>query len=155
MSPQMKRRMTEQRRVILEEVRKAKSHPTADDVHEMVRKRLPNISLGTVYRNLDLLSESGEIQRIESSGTQYRFDGDMETHYHLRCNQCGRVDDLGPIGFSVPENNAQGVRGYDIVGHRLEFIGVCPACQRMAPPEERVADGDAQGAIEQRNPPSE
>ena len=69
-------------------------HPTADEVYQVVRKRLPRISLGTVYRNLDVLSESGEISRLDRCGAQYRFDGDLEQHYHIRCSSCGRVDDI-------------------------------------------------------------
>ena len=70
-----KSRMTHQRRIILEELRNTRSHPTADEVYEIVRKRIPKISLGTVYRNLELLSESGVIQKLEIGGTQKRFDG--------------------------------------------------------------------------------
>ena len=121
--------MTQQRLVILEEVRKLKTHPTASDVHDIVRERLPRISLGTVYRNLDLLSESGEIWRLATSGTQYRFDGNTENHYHITCVVCGRVDDFeGPtveIGGASPAETL----GYEIVDHRLEFLGKCPQCR--------------------------
>ena len=68
-----KTRMTRQRRVILEEIRRTNSHPAADEIYERVRKRLPRISLGTVYRNLDVLCELGEIQRLELSGAMKRY----------------------------------------------------------------------------------
>ncbi|MDP3286289.1 MAG: transcriptional repressor, partial [Desulfobacterales bacterium] len=68
-------RMTRQRAVILEELKKVKTHPGADEIYEMVRKRLPRISLGTVYRNLEVLSELREIQKFEHVGTLKRFDG--------------------------------------------------------------------------------
>ena len=68
-------RMTRQRRVILEELRKVKTHPSADEIYEIVRKRLPRISLGTVYRNLEILSESGDIQKLEPGCSLKRFDG--------------------------------------------------------------------------------
>ena len=123
-------RTTRQRQVIIEEVRKVKTHPTADEVYEMVRERLPKISLGTVYRNLDLLSESGEIQRLDSSGAQYRFDGNTNKHYHVRCIHCGSVDDLECVSISVPEATVQQSIDYEILGHRLEFLGVCPQCRR-------------------------
>ena len=126
-------RMTKQRRIILEEVRKVKTHPTADEVYQMVRERLPKISLGTVYRNLDVLSESGDILRLESSGSRYRFDGNTDNHYHVRCVHCGRVDDLEGVRISVPEARVQAAVDYDIVGHRLEFLGICPACKKTQP----------------------
>ena len=69
-------RMTRQRMVILEELRKVKTHPTADELYAMVRTRMPRISLGTVYRNLDFLTESKEILKLESAGSIRRFDGD-------------------------------------------------------------------------------
>ena len=122
-------RMTKQRRVILEEVRKLKTHPTANEVYEIVRERLPKISLGTVYRNLDLLSECGEITRLETCGSQYRFDGNTDNHYHVRCVRCGRVDDLDGVSISVPEAVVRRSVDYDIVGHRLEFLGICPQCK--------------------------
>jgi Fur family transcriptional regulator, ferric uptake regulator len=86
-----KRRMTSQRRIILEELRKTKTHPTADELYVVARKRLPKISLGTVYRNLDQLAESGEILKLEMCGCQKRFDGNTHEHFHARCQGCGRV----------------------------------------------------------------
>ena len=68
-------RMTRQRKVILEIMKNVTSHPTADQVHQMVRKTLPHVSLATVYRNLEILSEHGMIQKLELAGAQRRFDG--------------------------------------------------------------------------------
>ena len=82
-------RMTRQRAVILEELRKVKTHPTADELYSIVRERLPRISLGTVYRNLDFLADTGEIRRLEAAGTTKRFDGDISWHQHVRCIHCG------------------------------------------------------------------
>ena len=73
-------RMTRQRMVILEELRKVKTLPTADELYAMVRTRMPRISLGTVYRNLDFLTESKEILKLESAGSIRRFDGDTRPH---------------------------------------------------------------------------
>ena len=123
-------RMTQQRRVILDELRKVTSHPTADAVYRMVRRRLPNISLGTVYRNLEILSESGMIQKLEPGGSARRYDGNPKMHYHIRCVRCERVDDF-PVG-SIPAVNraVRNVSGYEILGYRLEFVGVCPKCRK-------------------------
>ena len=94
MEAKNKLRMTKQRQVILEELRKVKTHPTADDMYQMLRKKMPKISLGTVYRNLEILSESGIIQKLDVGGTQKRFDGDISIHSHVRCVDCGRVGDI-------------------------------------------------------------
>ncbi|MGO9120393.1 MAG: Fur family transcriptional regulator [Desulfomonilaceae bacterium] len=124
-----KLKMTKQRRVIVEELKKLKTHPTATALYEIVRKRLPRISLGTVYRNLDLLAEAGIIQKLETAGTQKRFDGTVENHYHVRCVQCGQVDDLPLPLLRDIEDVLHGLSNYKILSHRLEFQGVCPSCQ--------------------------
>jgi Fur family ferric uptake transcriptional regulator len=125
-----KYRMTHQRKVILDEIRKVKTHPTADEVYDLVRKRLPRISLGTVYRNLEILSARGLIQRIGPPSQQMRFDGDTKDHYHLRCVSCGRVEDAPMISVDDLEEAVRNQSDYSIVGHRLEFMGICPACRK-------------------------
>ena len=122
-------RMTSQRKLILEEVKKSKSHPTAYDVYEIVKKRLPSISLGTVYRNLEVLSENGYIDKIELSGAQRRFDGQLENHYHVRCQICGKLEDLEISPVSELEPRVGDISGYDVKGHRVEFVGICPQCR--------------------------
>lgn len=138
-------RMTTQRRVILEELRKVDSHPTADKVYEMVRKRLPRISLATVYRNLELLADRGLIQKYELGGSQRRFDGNPGNHYHLRCIRCGRLDDAPVPPVSAIERTLRENTDYEIVGHRLEFQGICPACRQA---ERRLPAGGQVGGVE-------
>ena len=123
-------RTTEQRRVILEELGKAKTHPTASEVYERVRERLPQISLGTVYRNLDVLARSGRIAKVVDSDSASRFDADLSDHYHVRCTQCGRVDDVTDFECSLSLEPPRFLGGYEVVGHRLEFLGVCRECRR-------------------------
>jgi Fur family ferric uptake transcriptional regulator len=125
-----KLRMTEQRKVILEELGKVKTHPTADEVYEMVRRRLPHISLGTVYRSLDVMSESGVIRKLDL-GPQMRFDADLSEHYHVRCVHCGRVSDLFIEPVAGLDELAKKATDYDIIGFHLEFIGVCPKCRGL------------------------
>ena len=103
-------------------------HPTADTLYELVRKRLPRISLGTVYRNLEILTALGEIQTLELSGSQKRYDGIAQKHYHIRCLNCGRVDDAPIAPLNTLEDDLYGSTVYTIMGHRLEFIGLCPHC---------------------------
>lgn len=122
-------RITRQRQIILEELRKVTSHPTADEVCQLVRKRLPRISLGTVYRNLELLSDYGLILKLASAGTQRRYDGNTENHYHVRCNGCSRVEDLPARPIAIPEDDLRHLTTFEITGHRVEFFGLCPECK--------------------------
>ncbi len=135
MTEQRAQRMTKQRRIILEELRKLKSHPTADELYDIVRERLPRISLGTVYRNLDVLWENGDVLKLESAGSQKRFDGDVSPHCHVRCMRCGRVGDvLEPMhGVDASSYTAP---GFDITHAVIEFFGVCDDCaaQEQFPP---------------------
>ncbi len=127
---QPKTRMTRQRKVVLEELCKCKSHPTADELYASVRKRLPRVSLGTVYRNLEHLSGNGTIRRLESGSGPSRFDGDMSSHCHARCVGCGRIDDV--IGKSYASRKIQSVKtvnGFEIHERRIEFLGLCPKCK--------------------------
>ena len=127
--PDRKMKMTKQRRVIVEELNKLKTHPTATVLYELVRKRLPQVSLGTVYRNLEMLSDAGIILKLETAGTQKRFDGTVENHYHVRCVKCGQVDDLPVPLFGDIEDSLRGLSDYKILSHRLEFQGICPSCR--------------------------
>lgn len=121
-------RLTTQRQVILEELVKVSSHPTANEVYDMVRQRLPRVGLGTVYRNLELMAETGMILKIEVGGTQKRFDATVHPHYHVRCTECGKVDDVKmPVQQGINEIAAQ-VSHYQIHGHHVEFTGVCRDC---------------------------
>lgn len=132
MSQPDSRRRTRQRQVILEELCKLYSHPTAADLYAIVRRRLPSVSLGTVYRNLELLARLGTIQKLELAGTEARFDGNIERHDHLRCVRCGRVDDVGGGPLDFPSGPEHDFRGYEVLGRRLEFIGVCPRCREQS-----------------------
>jgi Fur family transcriptional regulator, peroxide stress response regulator len=121
-------RKTKQRTVILEELQKVDTHPSADEIYMMVRKRMPRISLGTVYRNLELLSEKGIILKLTFGGNQKRFDGYTEQHYHIRCMQCGKIADAPIDPITTIDEKADKLSGYKIFGHNLEFIGLCPDC---------------------------
>lgn len=125
-------RMTNQRKIILDELCKVYSHPTASDVYEMVRKKLPRVSLGTVYRNLELLSNCNTIQKLDFGETHKRFDGNPEPHYHLNCTTCGRVEDAPiPLKYDL-EGEAGLASGYHINRHHISYNGVCPDCQNTS-----------------------
>jgi Fur family ferric uptake transcriptional regulator len=130
-----KLRQTDARRIILEEIMNLDTHPTADEVYDMVRKRIPKVSLGTIYRNLEILSEKGLIQKLEVGGAQKRFDGNTGTHYHLRCLKCGRVIDLTSHPLKEIEETISRLGDWEIIGHRLELIGLCLDCKPARSPE--------------------
>ncbi|MDH4206754.1 MAG: transcriptional repressor [Desulfobacteraceae bacterium] len=122
------RRMTRQRKTILDILRQTKSHASADEIYELVRKQLPRISLGTVYRNLEVLAKMGLIQKLELGGTIKRFDWNPNKHYHIRCLVCGQVDDAPIAPLNQLEDELYGATVFSIIGHRLEFEGLCPDC---------------------------
>lgn len=105
-------------------------HPTAETVYENVRKEYPNISLGTVYRNLSLLSDIGEIQKLSSMNGPDRFDFNASPHYHFYCEECGGVSDLN----MEPMDHINLLAAHDfagkIHGHQAYFYGICPECAK-------------------------
>jgi Fur family transcriptional regulator, peroxide stress response regulator len=129
LTPQM--RLTTQRQIILEELGKVKTHPTANEVYDMVRKRLPRIGLGTVYRNLELMSETGIILKLEVGGTQKRFDATVDPHYHIRCLSCGKVNDIEIPVIEEINKTAAEISQYQVLGHHIEFSGICSECNKQ------------------------
>lgn len=135
----MQLRMTNQREIILKELRDSRQHLSADELYDRVKKVMPRISLATVYRNLEILSEAGMIAKLEISGRQKRFDYDVEVHDHIYCVQCHRVDNLEidrQEAHDVPEISG---KGYEVTGYRLEAAGICPECQKKKSIEEKVS----------------
>lgn len=123
-------RNSRQRDAILRAVRRTTCHPTADWVYSQVKREIPGISLGTVYRNLRLLTEAGELSSYEGAGGVSRFDGCAETHYHFRCDRCGVMLDVeAPVDCELDKLVAVHT-GLDIRCHVLEFRGVCPDCRQ-------------------------
>ena len=123
------RRNTPQRQIIFEELCGLKTHPTASELYEIVRKRLPRVSLGTVYRNLDVLHEDGLIVKLDLAGHEARFDVMVEPHCHGRCTLCGKVRDLPEIDPRKFEMNSVEMNGFLIQGFKLEYSGICPECR--------------------------
>jgi len=121
-------RNSKQKETILRLVKGMTSHPTADCVYEQVRREIPNISLGTVYRNLKALQQEGRISEVALTDTMSRFDGNVQDHYHFRCEQCGHIFDVDePVDV---ESNGRVSRktGFKVSNHRLEFRGLCKDC---------------------------
>lgn len=103
-------------------------HPTAETVYLNVRKEFPNISLGTVYRNLSLLTKLGEIRKLSTGTGPDRFDGNISPHYHIFCTECGNVLDLEIE--NIDHINTLASSGFDgeIEGHVTYFFGKCRNC---------------------------
>ena len=107
-------------------------HPTADVVYSNVRTEFPNISLGTVYRNLTLLADLGEISRLRVGDGVDHFDADTHPHYHFVCNECGSVTDLETDSIdNVLEAASRNFEGL-VQGHVTYFYGLCPHCMHKA-----------------------
>jgi Fur family ferric uptake transcriptional regulator len=135
---------TRQREVMLAELRRRRDHPTAAELYAVVRRRLPRISLGTVYRNLELFERHGAVRKLAGTGGQARYDGDLDPHHHVRCVRCGRLEDLPALTTGEPERSAAESVGYRILGVRLELTGLCRTCADARLPAgagERPAEG--------------
>ncbi|NLX57892.1 MAG: transcriptional repressor [Phycisphaerae bacterium] len=129
--------MTPQRQAVLDAVRDAPEHLTADEVYARVRAELPRISLGTVYRSLEELVHRGLIGRVQGGGAQRRYDRSTDVHCHARCLACGRVDDTDVEGVDLRKLVASRVPGYRVVGCGIELVGYCPRCVKAGHAEPR------------------
>jgi Fur family transcriptional regulator, peroxide stress response regulator len=124
-------RKSKQRDAILRVLMSTSSHPTAEWLYEEVKKEIPNISLGTVYRNLRLMKRQGEILELEQTGTYRRFDGNAANHYHFRCDECARVFDIDEPLVPGIDERVERDTGFRVSHHRLEFRGFCRNCQTI------------------------
>lgn len=121
-----------QREAIKEYLSSTKSHPTADSVYLHVKEEFPNISLGTVYRNLNLLADTGEALKISTPDGGAHFDGDTTPHYHVICTTCGKIYDLQLEQTQIDEINALADAHFNgtIDAHTTLFYGTCDVCEK-------------------------
>lgn len=117
-----------QREAIFEAVRHSRSHPSADTIYEQVRTQHPQISLGTVYRNLGQLTESGMLNKIAMPSGCDRFDGRLDEHYHMICTQCSTVVDVDLTHFSQIGQEIYHLTGFQISQCHLVLEGLCKDC---------------------------
>ena len=121
--------LTTQRRVILEELLDRRDHPTADQIFEAVRERLPSLSRTTVYRVLEALVDVGAARRVLHPDAVARFDPVTDRHHHLVCERCGALvdlDDEAVARIGLPDT---GGMGFQITDYSISFTGVCATCQ--------------------------
>ena len=121
---------SKQRDMIKDFLMSRKDHPTADVVYMNVRQQNPNISLGTVYRNLTLLADIGEIQRLRLGDGVDHFDADTRPHYHFVCSHCGNVIDLKMDSIDDIKDIANREFDGNITGHVTYFYGSCSQCTK-------------------------
>ena len=122
-------RNTIQRESILRVLLNTKSHPTADYIYDEVRKGIPAISKGTVYRNLGVLRQMGLGDELNLDGTITRFEAAHKEHYHFRCESCEKIIDLDMPLYKKLDREVAERTGLKILYHQLEFRGLCRDCQ--------------------------
>ena len=125
-------RNTKQRKAIFDAIENHGGHLTADDIYRLVKRRFPRLSLGTVYRNLRVLVEQGGLRELDFGMAVTYFETTKDSHYHLICRVCGRIADADiPVERRLQSvvGHARSLDGFRIENHRLDFIGVCAACQ--------------------------
>lgn len=126
----MIKRNTIQCSLVLEAVNNLKCHATADEIYDEITKKYPNISKGTVYRNLKRLSETGKIRKIEIPGDPDRFDHRCFSHYHARCEKCGKIFDVDMEYMADLEKSIKNAHGFNVTGHDIIFKGICSECRK-------------------------
>lgn len=117
--------MTVQRRMIKDVIMGSKRHMTADEIYSLARERMPGIAIGTVYRNLGLMVEAGEIMRISTPGMPDMYDRNPEPHEHLRCDRCGQTVDVHVERLAEYIEQCSGMK---ISGYNLALRGLCEKC---------------------------
>lgn len=149
MNHRIARRLTKQRYLILEELQRTKTHPTGEELLKSVRGRLPSVSMGTLYRNLNFLRDEGEILELRCGRYSCHYDADTRLHYHFFCLNCQRVLDLDLPAMSGVDQAVAQKTGLGVRFHRLDFYGYCHVCKtekegverpsRMRPPAAETA----------------
>ena len=122
-------RKTKQKVAILRVLKATDRHPTAEWVYGRVRQEISNISLGTVYRDLNSLIKESEISELGLAGGKRRFDGTHQNHYHFRCQQCDCILDIAEPADEELNSRVAQKTSFDVFYHRLEFYGLCKDCQ--------------------------
>ncbi|MBU8908851.1 peroxide-responsive transcriptional repressor PerR [Desertibacillus haloalkaliphilus] len=126
-------RMTPQRHAILEYLFESMTHPTADDIYKALEGKFPNMSVATVYNNLRVFKEVGLVKELTYGDASSRFDCVTTDHYHVICQECGKIVDFHYPGLDEVETLAEHVTGFKVKSHRMEIYGVCPECSEESP----------------------
>ncbi|MCF7927518.1 MAG: transcriptional repressor [Spirochaetales bacterium] len=113
----------------MEVVKNSTNHPGVDEIYLRTREKMPHVSLGTVYRNLEQLSEQGYVQKLEIGNEPKRFDPNPAPHNHFKCSSCGAVEDLPFVSIKRLQSEfSESLRGHRIEGYQLTIYGLCSRC---------------------------
>ena len=123
------KRYSRQRELIYEALRQTEQHPTAEMIYQWLKPANPSLSLGTVYRNLNLLADEGAIRRM--AFPVERYDAKTMPHPHFCCDQCGAVYDLHLPYDAELDRQALLASGHDVTGHEVVFHGICTKCEQL------------------------
>lgn len=117
--------MTKQRRLIYSIITNSKEHLSAEEIYESAKREMPNIAIGTIYRNLNLMVKDGEIRKVEINNAPDRFDKNIKSHDHLICDKCGKLKDIVIKDFDkiIEEHSVNNITSYDLNIHY-----VCTEC---------------------------
>lgn len=144
----MATRNTVQKSIVLQALNELANHPTADAVYDRVHASHPSISKATVYRILNKMSDEDQVLRVRINNGADHFDHQVFPHYHVRCIECGRVDDVMIPLLSEVEEQAAEASSYLITGCSLQFDGICPACQAAGFGKEAAGNGaEGEGTV--------
>jgi Fur family peroxide stress response transcriptional regulator len=124
--------LTTQRRIILQELSGRKDHPTAEQMYEAVRDRLPGLSKATVYRVLDTLVQAGAARKVFHPGAIVRYDPMTARHHHLTCQECGKLVDIDSSMIEDIALASVAVSGFQVTDYTINFTGVCSRCQESS-----------------------
>lgn len=120
---------SKQRELVLQTLQRNVIHPTAEGIYSILREKLPNISLATVYRNLNQLAAEGMIRKIVGLDGSVHYDHNMHNHYHFICNKCNKVYDVPYDVASDLEEKVLTQTGLEVTSHDISFKGICMACR--------------------------
>lgn len=124
-------RYSKQRELVLQKVEQLCDHPTAEEIFDLAARECPGLSLGTVYRNLNLLCENGRLLKVPIPGASDRFDHTLVDHAHAYCTQCGSVTDVLPEALPLLQDALREGSGFQVRQMNLVLEGICPECQKL------------------------
>lgn len=114
--------------MILRYLKSVTSHPTAEQIYDTLRQENKELSLSTVYRNLSLLAEDGVIRRLDTGGSEDRFDADTSVHSHFVCRKCGQVSDIFKLLFRHDDLEQALDKSFSVEQYTLYVYGLCDRC---------------------------
>ena len=123
-------KVTPQRLAVYDVLAHTKVHPSAEMIFNRLQPNYPTMSLATVYKTIEILKDLGLVQILNAGEDSFRYDADTSDHAHVRCLECGRVDDIHGIDASAFVDNVAKGTSYELVGKQFYFYGVCPDCKK-------------------------